>query len=512
MQRITLTRNPIFMKHVRARLRGQTLLPMVAIVLLLAGVGVWMCLRVGDPQSQNLSFEEAWLIAVLLLVCLQGFFLFIIGGVMLASSISQARESGMIDFHRASPLTPTELGIGFLFGGPVLEWVLYAATLPAWVVLMFMQSEKILGMLLIVLVTIIAAVCYHLLILLAAMSVPVKQVRTAAALILLVILLYLGWMLPFAAYLTIIPTLNHVLGSPWFREGPYLAIQFFGMTPHPVLPTLLHLGVFIVFLWLAVRRKFRRDEIPPHSKDMTVLFYLCLGVLFLGDLLSLKSPNADSSLQDASPTVILYALFITALLAVAVAQPQLGSFVKGVRLAMKKGLHHLPRWHDFASTTPLTLVLAALLVAIEGAAVWINWSADSSLIRATLATGTAVGAICFMAFMHQFFGLAMRKHVSLYLGLLLFLVWLGPVLIAILGSVSNEDFTLFWRGVLSSSPFAGMGMTLDSDNGTRYGIISCATAWGLALIAAPLAILVERRATARALLPAKAEPAAAAVG
>ena len=41
-----------------------------------------------------------------------------------------ARASGILDFHRVSPLTPTELTLGFFFGAPIREYLLFAATLP----------------------------------------------------------------------------------------------------------------------------------------------------------------------------------------------------------------------------------------------------------------------------------------------------------------------------------------------------------------------------------------------
>ena len=41
-----------------------------------------------------------------------------------------AKVSGILDFHRVSPLTPAELTLGFFFGAPIREYVLFACTLP----------------------------------------------------------------------------------------------------------------------------------------------------------------------------------------------------------------------------------------------------------------------------------------------------------------------------------------------------------------------------------------------
>ena len=44
--------------------------------------------------------------------------------------------SGILDFHRVSPMTPTELTLGFFFGAPIREYPLFAATLPFTVLCM----------------------------------------------------------------------------------------------------------------------------------------------------------------------------------------------------------------------------------------------------------------------------------------------------------------------------------------------------------------------------------------
>ena len=60
----------------------------------------------------------------------------IMGSGQVNASVSGARASGILDFHRVSPLTPTELTLGFFFGAPIREYVLFAATLPFTVLCM----------------------------------------------------------------------------------------------------------------------------------------------------------------------------------------------------------------------------------------------------------------------------------------------------------------------------------------------------------------------------------------
>ena len=52
------------------------------------------------------------------------------GGVAGQLGRGRREASGILDFHRVSPLTPAELTLGFFFGAPIREYVLFACTLP----------------------------------------------------------------------------------------------------------------------------------------------------------------------------------------------------------------------------------------------------------------------------------------------------------------------------------------------------------------------------------------------
>ena len=54
----------------------------------------------------------------------------IMGSTQVGTSVAVARASGILDFHRVSPLSATELVLGFFFGAPVREYLLFACTLP----------------------------------------------------------------------------------------------------------------------------------------------------------------------------------------------------------------------------------------------------------------------------------------------------------------------------------------------------------------------------------------------
>ncbi len=52
------------------------------------------------------------------------------GGAQVATAVGGTRSSGILDFHRVSPLSRDELTLGFFFGAPIREYILLATTLP----------------------------------------------------------------------------------------------------------------------------------------------------------------------------------------------------------------------------------------------------------------------------------------------------------------------------------------------------------------------------------------------
>src|ERR1017187_1794386 len=113
--------NPILVKHLRSRLRLQPLLAAIVVVQTLCLCIAWAGFQL-DGFSNGGAF--AWLLF------LQFIIIVAIGGAQVAAAVGGSRTSGILDFHRVSPLSPTELTLGFFFGAPIREYVLLATTLP----------------------------------------------------------------------------------------------------------------------------------------------------------------------------------------------------------------------------------------------------------------------------------------------------------------------------------------------------------------------------------------------
>ena len=89
--------NPIFVKHLRSRLRLQPLLSAIVVVQALCLCIAWAGFQIG-------SFATGGAFAALLI--LQIIIIVAIGGAQVATAVGGTRTSGILDFHRVSPLSP----------------------------------------------------------------------------------------------------------------------------------------------------------------------------------------------------------------------------------------------------------------------------------------------------------------------------------------------------------------------------------------------------------------------
>src|ERR1700724_978093 len=118
---LNLADNPLFIKHVRSRLRRSTILPSVVVVSFFS-----MCIIFLDRSiwKENIGIGSH------LFFWLQVILLMLMGGSQVASSVAHVKETGILDFHRITPVPASVQVVGFLLGAPIREWLLFAVTLP----------------------------------------------------------------------------------------------------------------------------------------------------------------------------------------------------------------------------------------------------------------------------------------------------------------------------------------------------------------------------------------------
>ncbi len=252
--------NPIFVKHVRSRLRPQPLVSSIVIVLVLCVCIAWGGF-VLDGFTTGAAFGT--------LFALQTVILAIMGASQIGMSVGSAQASGILDFHRVSPLTPTELMTGFFFGAPIREYVLFACTLPFSLVCLAFGTPDFRGLLQLMILLVISSWVLHALSLLNALVVR-KQVGSRGV---VGIVIFLGIMSS-----SILPGFGRIAGV--IESEPRL--DFFGISLPWLAVVLLYQLPTFFFLLLASRRKMDSERFHPFSKTQALAALATLGRTLAG--------------------------------------------------------------------------------------------------------------------------------------------------------------------------------------------------------------------------------------
>jgi len=122
-------RNPIFIRYCHAKLRWKPLLGWSLVTFL--GTGFIFTLTYFLIQDDTLvTSQEAAQGTLIPLIVIQAIILMAKGSFSVASGITREGIEGVLDYQRLSPMSPAQKIIGYLFGLPVLDYVLFLLTVP----------------------------------------------------------------------------------------------------------------------------------------------------------------------------------------------------------------------------------------------------------------------------------------------------------------------------------------------------------------------------------------------
>jgi hypothetical protein len=280
-----LADNPLFVKHVRSRLRSGMLIPLFVIVgfLSLAIIVIDRQAAVNNPNREN--------IGPLLFFWLQSILLGLMGGSQVAASVAYVRASGILDFHRVMPVPPSWQALGFLLGAPIREWLLFAFTLPFALVYSMLGTMGIENFVKLLLVQISTALCFHTLAIVIGMSGKAKGasgrlVGTVFAFGIFAAALYPQGIFPLSYFTTIavFHEVAHDAGFAPFGPQGWLPVHyFFGAEVPAILLTLAHQAAIGSFLFIAASRRFRSEKMPIFSKPQAFMLLAVVTALIVGD-------------------------------------------------------------------------------------------------------------------------------------------------------------------------------------------------------------------------------------
>lgn len=444
MNREMLTDNPILMKHVRSRLRRPQGTYLVIAVFLIAVCLLWAG-HAANVLDQGPIF--------VLFFVIQGFALHLVGTSQVASSVSQANDAGILDFHRVSPLPASATTVGFVLGAPIREYLVALVFVPFALFCAVVGKPGLLGFCTTGAVLLSTTLLFHAIAMTAGLvSAPGKTrgANMSVAFLLVMATFATGQVfqgVPIPGLLTAGPALFEAMGF----GGGFRGIQtptFFGINLPLFIQSLIYQTPLTLFLMVSVVRRMRSAQAPLYSKSMAIAFLVTVSVLNLGGIIGHQNVNPEFVVP-----VLLYVNWIIAIFLTLAVTPSQGTYCNCVRRASKLGMQHPPLWSDESSNRAVVLALASVTFAmaqiVQRA---VQGNVDEQFWPRV---GITLCVISYFGSAAQFFALRCRRQSKPVLFLFLFLFWLLPLLVGALvaATFGNDKAGEF---IASLSPLYGI--------------------------------------------------------
>ncbi|NJR41532.1 MAG: hypothetical protein HC767_01590 [Akkermansiaceae bacterium] len=382
--------NPIFRRYCQTRLRLRGLSIALLITSLLAGF-LFFTTRAASLIGQILACLMQSAAPSIPLLVLRGVHSLLLGTAQVSGGITAEKDEGVIDYQRLIPMTPLAKVLGYLFGLPIREYVMFCATLPftAWAI--WKGQIAVAAWLPLYVVILISALAYHLT---ALVTGTIAKNRRWAFLISIGLVFSLYTVVPlmsrfgfvFFKYLTIRPVLDEAMpgllprtAGAFVKVGQNLApdVKFFNLNFPEAVFTIICQGVlifiFIVMLW----RKWQRHESLLLGKTWATGLFIWVQILLLGNALPLIEPgtlfpsremsshmNIMNSWRPEPEEAVgmssLYGVVTLAFLFIIlkIITPSFDIQVRGWRRARKEGRSSLPLLSDAASAYGWVVVMS----------------------------------------------------------------------------------------------------------------------------------------------------------
>lgn len=511
-----LANNPLFVKHVRSRLRRGAIVPAILLIAFLCAGIIIIDMEFRRPNAP--AFE----IAPKIFFYLQGLILMLIGGAQVASAVAHIKDTGIIDFHRVTPMPAKVQTIGIILGAPIRELVLFTVTLPFSFYAAASGWMGITNWCKLLVVQIGLAMLYYTVAMVTGLSATTSGKGASGKFVFLfgiMNVLSANMLYPAGIYgptlLTPVPVYEEVFeqdednprnqmrqaarqqqamqqaqpqgpGQQPPRQQfnvvpPKPSVTFYSAAIPVVLQSLLFQGTFIAFFFIAASRRMRSGRLPMFSKPIAVSFMSAIAFLSLGS--AWDAPNLVQVLG------LLYFLGICAICLTSSITPPLGEVVKGIQRAQRMSGSNVPRWSDLASNNVVVSIFAATVGV--ACALSILLAPKPPLLFFVLRNPfepwapVAVGVLTILAsgFAQQYMNLAYHRRAASFFTLFIVGVWFVPLGIGGLLSLSDSEVSTF---ILALTPLAGIAFA----GGTGIGACDPGAIRAIALMPGALMTVV----------------------
>ncbi|RNC81918.1 MAG: hypothetical protein ED559_09075 [Phycisphaera sp.] len=474
------TMNPLWVKGFRERCRPKHLLSWGTIWLTLATF-VFLVTYITMVEREVSTKAEAAKAALPGILVIQAVILMLFGTGAVASGISQERDEDLVSYIRMTPMSPFQKVIGYLFGLPAREYILFASTLPLVVIIVAISGFSIITLLHFYLVFFTSVIVYHMTALVVGMVSPKPRLASLMSMGLVVVLYFalpnlsrVG--ITFFEFLTIRPTFFGLIqqelpaalraraessGIDTFRPVP-----FFQTSIQPTVYTLMVQGFLIASMFSIVHRKWRDESCLLLSKPSGLAVFTGITLFTLASFWAVVAQDSAYSrlfepLGIEGPVerapVSFFFLMMTCLLIIGVSYvatvcsitPTRDQSRNGIRLAQKLGRNRLPWNSDAASSLPAAVVMLLVVLTSGIAVVNLAISKGDYMTSGPQVPQTIAFVLLIFAVGVFIQGIAESTSIRVF-GVTVFLVWMIPFFAMV---IMVAAFEAFEAGLYLGQPF-----------------------------------------------------------
>ncbi|WP_165222287.1 ABC transporter permease [Aquisphaera insulae] len=436
--------NPMFLRHVRSRCRRPALISGAIIT------GA-ICLCIAYVAFQFGTFQTGGAFGSVLAV--QGVLLCLMGASQVGTSVASARASGMLDFHRVSPLTPTELTLGYFFGAPIREYLLFLITIPLSLLCVAAGTPDIRGFVQVMIALIAFAWVAQAIALINGLTSKRPSMAKGIVWPIIVIGLTSGSFFPSFGFVA-----NLLDRDP--------RLDFFGVSLPWLAVVLLYQAPILLVAFLASRRKFESERLHPLSKPQAIGAMAVAGTLAVGSTWS-------STESDFIGLLILYVLVALGIFLTITVTPTQADHYKGLLRCLRKG-EERPSWlADFALNRPFLVVICGIVLG-STTLVWQRSLSQTQIAYSGLRDGfplaiaNGVLVIAYFGLAYQYFLARFGRRGMTFLTLFVFMAWLLPLFLGTIIVASDYRAGSQAQVVYALSPLAGIGLSAGTT--TSFGV------------------------------------------
>lgn len=379
--------NPLLMRYIRSRLRLRRSLGWILTIVIVSSFMFFM-IFLTSVNRELASSRDAARGVLMPMFILQGIIMMLMGTGSVASGLVQDKINGTMDYQRLTPMSPLAKIVGYLFGLPIREYLLFAITLPYTVFCLVVGRVPPDAFIPVYVIFFTSVLLYHLTGMAAGM-ITRKWRFTARITQGLVILLYL-----------VLPQFSHLglYGFQYLTVRPVVAAELFPLIPPQFIGgqnstwqgidsvpfftwefssfwfSFVLQGLLILVLGTMSYRKWRDQNQHALSKPYGTGVFVMVIIMILGNLWpvltrqtavdlpifgGVGTAHIDEGVAVVLPLIMSIALLFTGMWILQLVTPSHHEVLRGWRRVVKFGEPRLGWWRNEA---PSGLVLGVMIL------------------------------------------------------------------------------------------------------------------------------------------------------